>query len=544
MKKEDSVRSRGKKLSGIAVESDRLERIESKSGDPVFKWQGVWLESRYNPRRAAANRFDQFDLTGKKAALLFGDGGYYLAGMLAQSGLPVIVVEPVKELAAAVFANRSDLEELPVLPVWPEEIAAAGDWERYLPAGISPAELLVAEHPTAGKMFGKELKPPRRLLLEFFHRQIADLETTAWFGRRWLHNIVDNLVQLKETISLKSLQRNAVAVIAVPGPTLSSVLPDIKRYRDKIRLIALVPALPILQQAGLMPDLVCSMDGGFANLLHFTAELPQVPLVFPLYHCRGALHLWPGSLVPVTFGLPIEKLLLDRQKLPVLQEVPTVALFALQVAFAAGAREAVLAGQDFASDGARHHAPGYKFDEDRILLHSTRWNPSEKMLDIHWREEWERRDGFYTGKKLRLYRDELLNRTKEMPVAAWNCSPWLSRVPRWSVQQLQTVEMPAAEPVPVSEPFEPGGEAAAVTACLQRILEDWPQQIGNPAQFMDRVLEEPLLRPLFELLRSVELYTGEHGARQKAVEHFFSSELKQELAVIYQKLRLLLKRTG
>lgn len=538
MTQDDFSRLLREKLAGIDLRDAGLVQEASRSGDPVFTLDGVLLESRYDPLKSARARLAQLDPAGKRAAVLFGDGGYYLAGLLAEQGLQVVVVEPLPSLAAAVFKARPALPWGKIIPVFPAELSEPGDWERVLPSGITPAELLTVEHPVLSRRFSGQFQQPRSLLIELFRRRVADLETTAWFGRRWLHNILDNLSVLQQRGASRIAHRAAPAVIAVPGPGLSACIPALKRLRAECRLIALAPALPLLLEHRLVPDLVCSMDGGFANLLHFSGRLPAVPLVFPLYLYGRIVRHWPGVLVPVSFGLPAERLLAGEGVFPRFDETATVALFAVQAAFRFGATEAVLAGQDFAAAGCRHHAPGYKFDEDRILFRAVRQAPAEKLLDIHWREDWDREDGFYMGSKLKLYRDDMVRILRNKPVSVMEPSPFISQLPRFGGGFRGGIP---PEPELIHSPVAPSPEATRLAERLTGLLDTWDEAIRCPEQFLAVLAADPLLRPVLELLRGVDLFSLDRGDRTRALDHFFAGGLELELQSICKKLHCLLK---
>ena len=257
---------------------DGSVRVEfSRSGEAVFLRNGRYLDSRYNPSREAEKRAAVPELAGGRPVVLFGDGGYYLAGLLAERGLEVVVVEPDPALAAAVLRSRGPEALSGFSLVYCSRLRSAADIRSLLP---DPKEAVILEHAPTVQDFPEERERFALLLRECLQRDAAESVTTAWFGRRWLFNILANLTP--DRLSRLVPQQSGAALIAVPGPTLMENRDWLRRNRKSYCLIALAPALPCLEAMGLQPDLVCATDGAMPiSSIFAVAAVTMSPLSSP-----------------------------------------------------------------------------------------------------------------------------------------------------------------------------------------------------------------------------------------------------------------------
>ncbi|HOG65332.1 MAG TPA: DUF115 domain-containing protein [Spirochaetota bacterium] len=407
-----------------------IEVVQAKNGQPVARRNGRYVDSSHDPEAAARRRLTGLALEGRRLAVVFGDGFGYLARQLVAAGLDVLLIEADPDLPLAGYRALGHAAWAGFALSFCADSQEAGFWEARIRPDLQAPDVLVVP-PAAGA--DPCLVQAAKTLVESLRRRMIDFETTAWFGPQWVINILANLAVLQadsgRVLSPASLPMGGDWVIAVPGPGLDEVLPELAGMRKGCTLLALAPAVKALRAAGLEPDLVCSSDGGWANRLHLAGEnLPGVPLVFPLMLAAGIAHAWAGPLVPVSTGTALERQVVSG--LPPMGETPSVALFALGIAIACRAGRIVLAGQDFASYSCKTHARGYRFDED--LLHSAcRAAPVEKHLDMTWRRRDRMVSGWRADPKMFLYRERLLElgRTMRLPLFRLGSSPFLDAIP-------------------------------------------------------------------------------------------------------------------
>ena len=204
----------------------------ARSGQPVLERDGISLDSPFDPLREAEKRLARLALAGKESVILLGDGGCYLAALLVarRPELPVTVVEADPALVLAAFRARGADAFGGFSLVLTSELVHPADITRLLP----PLETAcIAEHAAAGRLFPGEYGRIRELLTTVLRRRAAGLGTVAWFGRRWLHNILANMA-LSAPHALE-VQEAGDVLLAVPGPTLPASLPLL---RDRERLEA------------------------------------------------------------------------------------------------------------------------------------------------------------------------------------------------------------------------------------------------------------------------------------------------------------------
>lgn len=108
----------------------------------------------------------------------------------------------------------------------------------------------------------------------------ADWSTQAHLGKRWSRHLLENLGQI-ETAPLPWTPKTWT-VIAAAGPGLETARSQLPPRSD-YNLIATDTALPALLQAGLVPDLVVSLDCQITSVQHLLDGFPpEVPFLFDL----------------------------------------------------------------------------------------------------------------------------------------------------------------------------------------------------------------------------------------------------------------------
>ncbi len=416
---------------GPGTEPGGIETVLSRSGRPVARRAGRFVDSSHDPEAGALKRLTGLALEGRLMAIVFGDGFGYLSRQLAGRGLEVLLIESDPALIQAGYrALGAEAWASFGLAVCTGEPGPAF-WEERVPAHFQASEILLVP-PAAGS--DALLASAAASLVTFLRRRMVDFQTTLWFGPQWVLNILDNLALLaaapQRVRAADSLPEGGDWIIAAPGPGLEACLPDIARMRKEHTLLALAPAVRALLAAGILPDLVCTSDGGWANRLHLAGiRLPAVPLVFSLHAAAGIARDWAGPLIPLSCGTALETGLAEG--LPCIGETPTVALFALRVALACRAERIILAGQDFASLSCKAHARGYRFEED-LVWRSLRTAPAEKGLARTWQRHDLMRGSWRADSKFLMYRDNLLEfaRARQIPLFRIGSSPFLAELPQ------------------------------------------------------------------------------------------------------------------
>jgi hypothetical protein len=189
--------------------------------------------------------------------------------------------------------------------------------------------------------------------------------TLAHMSRLWLRNLFTNLLTLASCGEAGGPQERASArpiLVAGAGPSLEAALPRIARVRERLTLLAVDTALPVLADAGLPPDWVYALDAQHYNLEDFLpAHDPGLTLLCDLSSCPNVLRLFPHRGAFATRFAPLA--LFDRLQAagllpPELPPLGSVGVTAVQAALSLTAGPVLLAGLDFCYPGGRTHARG------------------------------------------------------------------------------------------------------------------------------------------------------------------------------------------
>jgi hypothetical protein len=200
--------------------------------------------------------------------------------------------------------------------------------------------------------------------------------TLAHMSRLWLRNLFANLVALAGSVESPVPPDWASALRGLPGaqpggrpilvagagPSLEAALPRIARVRDRLTLLAVDTALPVLADAGLPPDWVYALDAQHYNLEDFLPSRdPALLLLCDLSSCPAVIRLFPRRAAFATRFAPLA--LFDRLQAagllpPELPPLGSVGVTAVQAALGLTLGPVLLAGLDFCYPGGRTHACG------------------------------------------------------------------------------------------------------------------------------------------------------------------------------------------
>ena len=204
--------------------------------------------------------------------------------------------------------------------------------------------------------------------------------TRAAFGRRFGRNAVRNLLRWQTPYRL--LPGSAPILVAASGPSLTALLPWLKRYRTRYELWALPSSFRFLVAHGLIPDLGVATDGGwYARELLWPLQQTPIPLLCALTSAADRIH----ESHPVAYfsqGEAWEQELASgfSALLPPVPSQGTVAVSAVQLACAATTGPVLVAGMDLAYDNGHSHPSPHPADERRSTF-SQRLNTDETR---HW----------------------------------------------------------------------------------------------------------------------------------------------------------------
>jgi hypothetical protein len=205
--------------------------------------------------------------------------------------------------------------------------------------------------------------------------------TLAHMSRLWLRNLFANLVALAsgdESPAPPERARARPILVAGAGPSLEAALPRIARVRERLTLLAVDTALPVLADAGLPPDWVYALDAQHYNLEDFLPSRdPALLLLCDLSSCPAVIRQFPRRAAFATRFAPLA--LFDRLQAanllpPELPPLGSVGVTAVQAALGLTLGPVLLAGLDFCYPGGRTHARGAP-SHRRALMACSRLAP-------------------------------------------------------------------------------------------------------------------------------------------------------------------------
>ena len=92
--------------------------------------------------------------------------------------------------------------------------------------------------------------------------RFENTRTAARFGYSWATNVLKNLPIVEKAKNIHELSVKGVedAVIVASGPSLNKNVNQLREIQDKVFIVTALRSLPVLQKAGVEPDLVIQLD--------------------------------------------------------------------------------------------------------------------------------------------------------------------------------------------------------------------------------------------------------------------------------------------
>jgi hypothetical protein len=185
--------------------------------------------------------------------------------ILALELLPAIVKEwrDQPQVRAAVASGRL------VLAVDPDYEMAVPSWPI---AALSEAPIIVV-HQLLAQHFPEARDRARHALKQFLYEQRANLEARTRLAGLYFDHTIDNLPEWMSACDVGALDGIAEGeplVLIGAGPSLDRLLPLLRSHRERAWYVALDTSLRPLMQAGIVPDLVVSVDPTPLNGRHLS----------------------------------------------------------------------------------------------------------------------------------------------------------------------------------------------------------------------------------------------------------------------------------
>lgn len=406
-----------------------LAVIPSRSGEPVpvvrRGAKSLSLHSLFDPRKEAERlRAAIYPDTHAGASLstpelpgyLLFEGlgaGYQILAFLASPELRHALVMDTDPALLKELFSRFDLT--PILEDPRIELLVDPSSEEvkqrirstYLPAVMGGFRSLPLRPrvQTAGEFFESRRNAVRAALEDI----ADDLTVQSAFGHQWSRNILANLPLAGSLLELDEPFEEAIVTAA--GPSLEEQIGEIKRLKQGRYIIATDTSLPVLLEAGLVPDAALTIDCQNVGYHHYLCGIPPATTLFAELSAPPSITRLSARAVVVAGAHPLSRLAAQRLGaiVPIDTSGGNVGHAAVSLAFELGAKTVHLFGADFSYPDGKPYARGtyvYSYFAER----QARTSPLESgVAGLMYRDpSLEREDaggGFrYTTQRLLSYR--------------------------------------------------------------------------------------------------------------------------------------------
>ncbi|MDH5680751.1 MAG: DUF115 domain-containing protein, partial [Spirochaetota bacterium] len=359
------------------MQSSVLEPFLSRSGQPSLKYKDTLIHSGYDPIKEARKLIHLENPDISSLIFVIGLGyGYHIRELLQQLGDRKAQVF-IFEWDQNIFTSALHHADLGFLRDKRLRLFVGNDFWQSFQQIISSIETssirggCVLRLKSEYLLFQDEYDGLMRKVNEMIQHEFQNRLTSLEFEKLWIRNLFQNsrhLFQHHDISKLFKRFQGQTALIASAGPSLSLSLPDIKKYKEKIFLIATDTALASLLQVDIIPDFVVSLDSQIHNyrdfwtspasldttLLFDLTVFPAIPksfgrqkYYFSSTHRSGGPHPFVDSL----------KSLLNID-ITTIAGGGSVATAAIELSRLLGFEHIILTGQDLSYSSLASHCSG------------------------------------------------------------------------------------------------------------------------------------------------------------------------------------------
>ncbi|MGE8720612.1 motility associated factor glycosyltransferase family protein [Leptospira terpstrae] len=358
------------------------ELKKSKTGDPTLEIDGVWIHSRFDPRKEAERFATELPHDGSdRIYLLFGAGlGYILPYLINKENVTIIWMEPFPFFIQEAF-KIFDFSK-PLLDGKLILITGEGMEDQLSEAMKGKGTHPISFVPHRGSWQWKEADYQRLKFTaeQMFHKKDVNLATLTRFEKIWAKNICYNLPELSKfrpVSDLFGIAEGISIVVCGAGPSLSESISELITYRNQFLLLAVDTALPILTSFGVEPDLIFSVDPQALNSQYLEDYSGDAILVFDPTSTYLSLRLDKGPNKGFVTSSPFPLIrLLERTGTSEIGSVPfggSVSTNAASLATLMGAKFVFLVGQDLSFTKGLAHSKGAVLEERLNYLESRKF---------------------------------------------------------------------------------------------------------------------------------------------------------------------------
>jgi hypothetical protein len=369
-------------LRELPSASDRIDIAQTKSGDISIRVsiEGKWqtLMSRYNPRDEAIMQVEKQWQEDAEIYFVFGIGGFYHVEEILRrtdDQVNVVVVGADRELFKTILVYR-DLTSILSDPRLVLAIGADIPDVYQLYGMILRRDMFdlpkvcIIELPIENRIYSHYYEICKKCLVDVYRQGLANVATRIKFGDQWVRNILANLPDILRTSRLEDLHnclKGKPAILVSAGPSLNKNIHLLKEIGDRALIVCVDTAYRALQNVGIVPHLLVSVDGSHLNYKHFEGvDYSNIPLVMEMSVHEEVVkhHQGPKAvLCSMSDFIPwLKEAFGDEWKTLSLPTGGSVATTAFSVIEYLGCDPLIFVGQDLSYPNGQAYATGTKFE--------------------------------------------------------------------------------------------------------------------------------------------------------------------------------------
>lgn len=368
----------------------------SKAGPPTLTavapdGKSISFHSRYDPAKDGLRLAESVFEPGPSSYLVYGFGlGYHIEALLQRCPREVFVF--VVEHDAACLSVAARHRDLTALLADPRLVLAIGldrteffeRMTRYL--GSIFIGLKYLDHPPSRNFYPEEFRELRATVGDFVRYGRTVMQTNVAINRIATRNMFRNLgdyVLEPPFDTLRDMYRGRPVLVIAAGPSLAKNFELIRRYRDRVVIVAVATIYKTLLKNAIEPDFVAVVDYHEISARYFEGVSPsgRTVLVSSPRTASAVLDVFRGRKA-LSDAAVLDRLFPDldlgRSDAP---NVSSVAHLAFHVAEYVGGDPIVLIGQDLCYPHGVTHMPGTPIFDN--------WLPETGRFATMENREWE-----------------------------------------------------------------------------------------------------------------------------------------------------------
>lgn len=351
-------------------EKFNLKVETAKNGYPTLKVfhenKELYLHSKYNPIREAENWVQEYYEEGKVFILIGLGLGYYAKELVKHMGPKeqLLIIEPYKEILDQ--GMNVGLQELlnddRVFLCLESDREKLGQILRLLILEQHLKDSKIIISPNYEKICSSEAIISS--LKKGFVDYAVDINTKLTHANGWQQNYLRTIKSAIKSCPITEFEGkfSCPAVIVAAGPSLNKELEKLKSIYNRAFIISSGTASTVLIKNNIIPHIIVSIDGHIANYNHFKEiNYDDIPLFYsPNSHYKIVEEHQGPKVIFQWSGIDVSDWYNDTIgfKTGTIKVGPSVANFALDIAYKITSGPICFVGQDLGFVGGFSHAEG------------------------------------------------------------------------------------------------------------------------------------------------------------------------------------------